>query len=132
LTQVLVIDDDVDMTDVLKLMLERVDFKVTVTNSSAEGVELARRLNPDVVVLDLLMPGMDGWQTCRAIRRFSQVPILILSVMNNPGMLEQAFEAGADDYLVKPVANSVLVAHLNGLARRARAELEAAATFFNL
>ncbi len=124
--KVLIIDDDVDMTDVLKLVLEGAGFDVVVNNSSIESIAATRYHNPDVVILDLLMPGMDGWEVCKAIRRFSQIPILILSVFSRPGMIEQALDAGADDYLVKPVPRGVLVAHLNGLARRARVELEAA------
>ncbi len=124
--KVLIIDDDVDMTDVLKLVLEGAGFDVVVNNSSIESIAVTRYHNPDVVILDLLMPGMDGWEVCKAIRRFSQIPILILSVFSRPGMIEQALDAGADDYLVKPVPRGVLVAHLNGLARRARVELAAA------
>ncbi len=124
--KVLIIDDDVDMTDVLKLVLEGAGFDVVVNNSSIESIAATRYHNPDVVILDLLMPGMDGWEVCKAIRRFSQIPILILSVFSRPGMIEQALDAGADDYLVKPVPRGVLVAHLNGLARRARVELAAA------
>jgi DNA-binding response OmpR family regulator len=125
LTTVLIIDDDVDMTDVLKLILNGAGFEVITTNSSLAGLELARQPGLDTIILDLLMPDMDGWQVCKAIREFSCVPIIILSVFNKPGMLEQALDAGADDYLVKPVPSGVLVAHINGLTRRARVELEA-------
>ena len=123
--KVLIIDDDIDMTDVLKLVLEGADFEVLTANSSSQGVAMARQAKPDAILLDLLMPGMDGWQVCKAIRQFSPVPIMILSVYNKPGILEQALDAGADDYLVKPVPSNVLIAHINGLARRARAEQQA-------
>jgi DNA-binding response OmpR family regulator len=125
-TKVLIIDDDVDMTDVLRLILENAGFSVEASNSSEQGVEMARRAYFDVILLDLLMPVMDGWQVCKTIRKFSHVPILILSVFNKPGMLEQALDAGADDYLVKPVPSGVLVAHIRGLTRRARAEIRSA------
>ncbi|MFZ6030553.1 MAG: response regulator transcription factor [Chloroflexota bacterium] len=122
--KVLIIDDDVDMTDVLKLVLANTNFEVEAISSSTEAVAKTHQFNPDVIVLDLLMPGMDGWEVCRAIRAFSKVPILILSVFNTPSILQQALDAGADDYLTKPVTSGVLIAHINGLVRRARGELK--------
>jgi two-component system response regulator ResD len=74
--------------------------------------------SPDVIILDLMMPGMDGWQVCSQIRTFSSVPILILSALHSPGLVASALDAGADDYLVKPVPSGVLIAHLNKLTRR--------------
>jgi two-component system, OmpR family, response regulator MprA len=125
LTRVLVVDDDVEMTDLLKIILEPGAFEVFAANSGPEGIDLARQLEPDVIVLDLLMPGMDGWQVCKEIRLFSQVPILVLSAISKPGMAARALDAGADDYLLKPMTSGVLIAHLKKLARRARAEQEA-------
>jgi DNA-binding response OmpR family regulator len=66
----------------------------------------------------LMMPGMDGWQVCNQIRSFSKVPILVFSALDSPGMVASALDAGADDYLVKPVPSGVLIAHLNKLTRR--------------
>lgn len=122
--KVLIIDDDVDMTDVLKMVLANTNFEVEAISSSTEAVTMTHQFNPDIIVLDLLMPGMDGWQVCQAIREFSQVPIIILSVFNTPSVLQQALDAGADDYLTKPVTSGVLIAHINGLVRRARGELK--------
>ena len=87
-----------------------------------EGIQLSRTLRPDVIILDLMMPEMDGWQVCNTIRKSSHVPILILSALDNPGMVARALDAGADDYLIKPVPSGVLIAHLNNLVRRARVE----------
>ena len=95
-------------------------------HSSDEGMETIRRSNPDIVVLDLYLPETDGWQICRSIREFSPVPILVLSALNKPGTVAEALDEGADDYLIKPVPGGILVAHLNNLTRRARAEREAA------
>ena len=130
LTRILVVDDDVEMTDLLKIILEPSTFEVFAANTGAEGVRLARELKPDVVILDLLMPGMDGWDVCKEIRSFSQVPILVLSAINKPGMVARALDEGADDYLLKPMPSGVLTAHINKLTRRARAELEAGQTKF--
>jgi two-component system OmpR family response regulator/two-component system response regulator RstA len=83
---------------------------------------MAHQLRPDVIVLDLLLPGVDGWQVCREIRSFSAVPILVLSANSKPGMATIALDQGADDYLLKPTPTNVLVAHLRKLIRRSRAE----------
>jgi two-component system KDP operon response regulator KdpE len=72
-------------------------------------------------VVDLMMPEIDGFSLCRKIREFSQVPILVLSAVNKPGITAQVLETGADDYLNKPMKSNLLVAHLNKLARRAKA-----------
>jgi two-component system response regulator MtrA len=119
-TTVLVIDDDIAMTEMLKVILEPKAFEVLTAHTGEDGIEAARRLNPDVVVLDLYMPGLDGWEVCKAIRSFSNVPILVLSALTKPGTVAQALNEGADDYLVKPVPSGVLVAHLNNLIRRAK------------
>lgn len=117
-SRVLIIDDDPAMTELLDIVLKPRGFDVTTCNTGEEGVELTRQIRPDVIVLDLMMPGMDGWKVCAAIRAFSNVPILILSALDGPGMVASALDAGADDYLVKPVPSGVLVAHLNNLTRR--------------
>jgi DNA-binding response OmpR family regulator len=131
-TRVLVVDDDIEMTDLLKIVLEPNSFEVVTANSGADGIDLARRLSPDVMVLDLHMPEIDGWEVCKAIRQFSQVPILVLSAVSKPGMVARALDAGADDYLSKPMTSSVLIAHIKKLARRARAERDGAQMKFPL
>ena len=93
-------------------------FEVFATNNSAEGLSMIRELEPDLVVLDLMMPEMDGWEVCRSVRQFSQVPIIILSALNDPSMIASVLDAGADDYLTKPTPSRVLVAHINRLAKR--------------
>jgi len=130
-TRILLIDDDSAMTEMLRLILEPNAFEVLEVNSGEAGIEAARRHKPEVIVLDLLMEDMDGWEVCREIRSFSQVPILVLSAFNKPGMAAQALNAGADDYIHKPISSNVLIAHINRLARRARAEQEAVDTRYN-
>jgi len=116
--KVLAIDDDEAMTDLLTLLLQTHGFEVLTANSGDEGIAITRRDSPDVIILDLMMPDKDGWQVCRQLRTFSKVPILIFSALDNPGMVASALDAGADDYLVKPVPSGVLIAHLNTLTRR--------------
>ncbi len=121
-TKVLIVDDDSDTTDLLKIILEPNGFKVIVANTGRQGIELARNLDPDVMVVDLLMPDMDGLKLCREVRQFSNMPILILSAVSRPNVAEEVLNSGADDFLVKPMSSGVLIASLNRLARRARAE----------
>lgn len=116
--KILVIDDDPAMTDLLKLILVTSDAEVTTANSGNEGLEKIKQSNPDIVILDMMMPDMDGWFITTEIRKFSKVPILILSVIDNPGLVARALDAGADDYLIKPAARNMLIAHINNLTRR--------------
>src|SRR6266498_4591162 len=116
--KLLVIDDDSAVTDLLSLLLRSHGFEVGATNNSTEGLSMIRGDSPDVVILDLMMPDMDGWQICKAVREFSHVPIIILSDLNDPSMIASVLDAGADDYLTKPTPSRVLVAHINRLTKR--------------
>jgi two-component system response regulator MprA len=118
----LAIDDDPAMTELLTLLLKSHGLEIYTSNSGEEGLQLVHTIVPDIIILDLMMPGLNGWQICREIRIFSKVPIIILSALDNPGMVASALDAGADDYLIKPVPSGVLIAHLNNLTRRANAE----------
>lgn len=117
-TKILVIDDDLAITDLMSMLLKTHGFEVITTNSGAEGVKLVEEKNPNVVLLDLMMPDLDGWQVSKAIRTFSNVPILILSAINDPSMVASVLDTGADDFLVKPVPSCVLVAHIRKMVRQ--------------
>lgn len=117
-TKILVIDDDSAVTDLLSVLLRSNGFEVFATNNSTEGLNYARQDQPDLIILDLMMPEMDGWEVCRAVRAFSQVPIIVLSALNDPSMVASVLDSGADDYLTKPTPSRVLVAHINRLLRR--------------
>ena len=117
-TKILVIDDDRAITELMSMLLKTHGFEALTTNSGVEGVKLVEEKKPSVVVLDLMMPDLDGWQASKAIRAFSNVPILILSAINDPSMVASVLDAGADDFLVKPVPSSVLVAHIRKMVRR--------------
>jgi two-component system response regulator MtrA len=117
-TKILVIDDDIAITELMSMLLKTHGFDVITTNSGTEGVKLVKEKNPSVVLLDLMMPDMDGWQVSKAIRVFNNVPILILSAINDPAMVASVLDTGADDFLVKPVPSSVLVAHIRKMVRR--------------
>ena len=118
--EVLLIDDDPDLSTMLRTLLRGQDFQIKAVLSSEEGIESCRDPDwqPDVVILDLLMPEVDGWEVCERIRAFSDVPILILSALGSPGSVARALDAGADDYLIKPVHASLLASRLRTLVRR--------------
>ena len=122
-TKILAIDDDTAMTELLTLLLQSHDFEIKTANSGQEGINLVPNFKPDIILLDLMMPDMDGWETCKKIREFSNTPIVVLSALNNPGMVASALDAGADDYLIKPVPSSLLVAHIKNLTRRRTGQL---------
>lgn len=119
MTKVLAIDDDRSMTDLLATLLRNNGFEVMTANDGMQGLELAKNDPPDLVLLDLRMPGADGWSICHSLRDFSRVPIIILSALAAPQNVASALDAGADDYLVKPVPPAVLLAHINNLTRQA-------------
>jgi DNA-binding response OmpR family regulator len=121
--KVLTIDDDLAMTELISLLLKTYGYEVLVANNGEMGLKMIREESPDLVLLDLMMPGMDGWEVCRTTRSFSDVPIIILSALDNPGMVAGALDEGADDYLIKPVPSGVLVAHLRKLTRRVTGSL---------
>ena len=116
--QTLLIDDDPDLAAVLQTLLRGQDFDLHSVLTGSEGIEACRNAPPDVVILDLLMPEIDGWEVCQKIREFSNVPILILSALGAPGSVARALDAGADDYLIKPVHASLLASRLRTLVRR--------------
>ncbi len=116
--RVLVIDDDIGMTDLLTILLTPASSEVLTANSAEEGLELLRKERPDVVILDLMLPEQEGWKVCSTIREISDVPLLILSAVDTPGMVAQALDHGADDYLTKPISSGTLIARLNKLVRR--------------
>ena len=115
--KILAIDDDTAMTDLLRLTLET-KLEIITTNSSLDADQKVKEQSPDLILLDLMMNDMDGWEVCKLIREFSKIPILILSALDSPGLVATALDAGADDYLIKPVASGVLLAHIHKLARR--------------
>ena len=116
--RILVVDDDTGMSDLVTILLTPAFSEVIVANSAPDGIRLAHEENLSAILLDLLLPEMQGWEVCRAIRKFSNVPILILSAIDAPEIVAEALDNGADDYLTKPVSSNTLIARLNRLVRR--------------
>jgi two-component system KDP operon response regulator KdpE len=123
LTKVLIINDENITSDVNSYILASNLHEIMSVNSAAEGISATRRWEPDVVIIDTGLPDQDSWKVCRDIRGFSQVPILVLSILSNPDLVVQALDEGADDFLSKPVREEVLIAHINKLTRRAKADM---------
>ncbi len=116
--EVLLVDDDPDLSVMLRTLLRGQDFQIRSVLTGEDGINECRESPVDVVILDLLMPEMDGWEVCDRIREFSDVPILILSALGSPASVAKALDAGADDYLIKPVHASLLSSRLRTLIRR--------------
>lgn len=118
MTSVLLVDDEKMITDPLVRALTQAGYQVMVANNGRDGLALAREKRPDVVVLDIMMPQMDGWDVCRALRQDSTVPILMLTALGDEVDRILGLELGADDYLTKPFSTRELIARLKALLRR--------------
>ena len=112
-TRILLIDDDEVETGLLCRLLTRFGFEVIVSNSSLEGLRLVSECDPGMVILDLMMPEMSGWQVCKEIRLFSDVHNLVFSAVSEPNLVAKALFAGADHFLAKPTPITVLVEYIN-------------------
>jgi two-component system KDP operon response regulator KdpE len=117
--RILIIDDEPQITRVLRAALSAQGFDVRTANDPEEGLLLFKEWTPDLVVSDLMMPGMSGVEVCRAIRAHSAVPILILSVRDHERSKIEALDAGADDYVTKPFNIQELLARVRAHLRRA-------------
>lgn len=120
MTHILLIDDERKLTDPLRASFERAGYQVTVANEGHSGLSLALVEKPDVIVLDVMMPGLDGWQVCQAIRAHSATPIIMLTALDDSTDRIKGLELGADDYLVKPFSYKELEAHVRAMLRRVR------------
>lgn len=116
--KVLVIDDDPDVGQILKVTLVQAGYKVTVATSGKEGLERVRDNRPDLVLLDVMMPGTNGWQVCSYLREFTDVPVIMLTVLGGQGDTVKGLLLGADDYIVKPWSNRELLARIHAVLRR--------------
>ena len=118
MTRILLIDDDRMITSPLRRSLEQNGYDVLVAVNGREGLDVALSAKPDVVVLDVMMPEMDGWEVCRELRQQSGVPILMLTAMSEEIDRILGLELGADDYLTKPFSSRELLARIKAMLRR--------------
>ncbi|MBI3910618.1 MAG: response regulator transcription factor [Armatimonadetes bacterium] len=118
MTRALVIDDEPQIRRALRAGLESNGYSVTLAENGEQGLDLAALHSPDVVILDLAMPGLDGFQVCRQLREWSKVPIIVLSVREGEADKIRALDLGADDYLTKPFSIGELLARIRAVLRR--------------
>ena len=116
---VLVVEDDAHVADMIQLALEREGYRVLKAFDGQKGLDIARAQRPDLVVLDLMLPVMDGFSVCRTLRQSQQTPILILTARSDEVDKVLGLELGADDYLTKPFSPRELVARIRAILRRA-------------
>jgi DNA-binding response OmpR family regulator len=126
---VLVVDDEPQIATIARDYLTRAGFSVAVAADGATGLELTRRTQPDLVVLDLGLPRLDGFEVARALRRESDVPIIMLTARVDETDRLHGFEVGADDYITKPFSPRELVARVTSVLRRARYSPERTSRF---
>lgn len=117
--RVLLVDDEPRILDSVRMNLELESFEVSEANTGTEALEKLRLVLPHLVVLDVMMPDMDGFETLREIRRFSTVPVIMLTVKADERDVARGLELGADDYVAKPFSQMVLVARIKAVLRRA-------------
>jgi two-component system, OmpR family, response regulator MprA len=121
--RILLVDDDRKITGALRRGLSYEGYSVEVANSGAEALGMVRETPPDLVILDIMMPGIDGLDVCRLIRRSSKVPILMLTARDDVADRVVGLDSGADDYLIKPFAFEELLARMRALLRRREPEV---------
>ena len=120
--KILVIEDDLALADVLDFVLRRSGFEIVMAHDGLKGLECWQETAPDLVILDLNLPKMDGLKVCRRISADDDTPIIILSVRSDDDDVVRGLEFGADDYVVKPFSPRQLVARINAVLRRATSE----------
>ncbi len=116
--KILVVDDDTNICELLRLYLEKEGYEVAIANNGADAVKAFQALSPSLMLLDIMLPGLDGWQVCREVRKFSDKPIIMLTAKGETFDKVLGFELGADDYVVKPFDAKEVMARVKAVLRR--------------
>ena len=116
--KVLVVEDDINIAELLRLYLQKDGFEVSHAADGGKAVEMAREIQPDLVLLDIMLPVMDGWQVCRELRKTMKMPIIMLTAKGETEDKVSGLEMGADDYIVKPFEVKELLARVHAVLRR--------------
>jgi DNA-binding response OmpR family regulator len=117
--KILIIDDEETTVQLISILLERRGFEVIKAHNAEEGLKKAYRSQPDLVLLDIMMPDMDGWEVCRRLRDLSDVPIIFLTARGETQDIVRGLEMGADDHIAKPYDNEELISRIRARLRRA-------------
>ena len=123
---VLIVEDDHNIADLLRLYLEKEGYEVAIAPDGLKGVEKFREVQPALVLLDVMLPGMDGWGVCRTIRAESKTPIIMLTAKSETEDKVQGLKQGADDYITKPFEMKEVLARIEAVLRRSGIEPEKA------
>lgn len=115
---VLIVEDDSNIAELLRLYLEKEGYRVVTATDGNQGVDLFRSVEPDLVLLDLMLPGLDGWGVCRAIRQTAQTPIIMLTAKGETVDKVAGLKMGADDYITKPFEMKEVLARIEAVLRR--------------
>jgi len=117
---ILVVDDEPRIVRLVRSNLEPAGYKILTAADGEQGLRMAEMHDPDLIILDIMMPGMDGWEVCRRVREFSTVPIVMLTAKGDEQDKVKGLEIGADDYLPKPFGIPELLARVRAVLRRAK------------
>jgi two-component system, OmpR family, response regulator len=116
--KILVIDDDYNINELIRLYLEKEGYEVIPEYNGGKAIDTFKNTTPDIVILDIMLPGADGWQVCREIRKLSDIPVIMLTAKGETFDKVLGLELGADDYIVKPFEPKELVARVKAVLRR--------------
>ena len=116
--KILIVDDDANICELLRLYLKKDGFDTVVANDGEQAVEYASKYSPDLILLDIMLPKLDGWQVCREIRKTSETPIIMLTAKGETFDKILGLELGADDYVSKPFDTKEVIARIKAVLRR--------------
>lgn len=116
--KILIVDDDINICELLRLYIEKEGYDVVIANDGGQAVQKFKFENPDLIMLDIMLPVLDGWQVCREVRKTSQCPIIMLTAKGEVFDKVLGLELGADDYIVKPFETKEIVARIKAVLRR--------------
>ncbi len=118
--KVLIVDDDINICELLRLYVEKEGFSAIVANDGVAAVDMFKQNSPDLILLDIMLPKLDGWQVCREIRKNSVVPIIMLTAKGEVFDKVLGLELGADDYVTKPFETKEIIARIKAVLRRTK------------
>ena len=118
MNKIMVIDDDRNIRELIRLILKKEAFEVTEADDGLDALAQLEKCKADLIILDVMMPNMDGWEFCAEVRKFNDLPILMLTAKGETSQKIKGFELGADDYLAKPFEPTELVARVKALLKR--------------